>query len=76
MANFDDLDEQVLCSPVGRKRKLNPENHARNKAKKARYSGAGENTSIRRTHNRPRPIEGFCVATILTDEDEDPCHFR
>jgi hypothetical protein len=42
MENFDDIDEPVVLSPVGRKKIADSANSARSIAKKMRLSGAGK----------------------------------
>lgn len=70
MDNFDDIDEPVVLSPAGRKRKCKPGTHARSIAKKARHSGAGKIAHISCTHN----ARNVCMATSLSDDDLKYAH--
>jgi hypothetical protein len=46
MNNFDGIDEPVVVSAVGKKRKASKSNHLREEIKKMRHSGGGKMFSI------------------------------
>ena len=63
--SFDEIDEPVMRSPVGRKQNRRTDDYERNQAKKAQDSAGGKNAAIRCVHNVP----GVCVASTLSDVD-------
>ena len=65
MDGFDEIDEPVMRSPVGRKKNRRTDDYERNQAKKARHSAGGKIAVIRCVHNVP----GVCVASTLSDVD-------
>ena len=67
MDGFDEIDEPVMRSPVGRKKNRRTDDYERNQAKKARHSAGGQIAAIRCVHNVGLP--GVCVASTLLDVD-------
>ena len=65
MENFDDIDEPVVLSPVGRKKRANSANSARSVSKQMRHSGAGRIASISCVHK----ARNVCMATSLSEDD-------
>ena len=67
MDGFDEIDELVMRSPVGRKKNRRTDDYERNQAKKAQHSAGGKIAAIRCVglHNVP----GVCVASTLSDVD-------
>ena len=41
MDNFDEMEEPVMVSPTGKRKRHQTQNSARSRAKNARYSGEG-----------------------------------
>ncbi|XP_041365380.1 uncharacterized protein LOC121380568 [Gigantopelta aegis] len=72
MENFDDIDETVVLSPIGRKRENNSGNSGRSLAKNARHSGAEKPASISCVHN----VRNVCLATSLSNDDLTYAHDR
>ncbi|XP_061746904.1 uncharacterized protein LOC133545391 isoform X2 [Nerophis ophidion] len=60
-----EMDEPVVLSTQGRKKKRMPEGSARALAKKARHSGDGKLQTIACAHNN----NAMCVASTLSPED-------
>ena len=51
MNTFDEIEEPVVLSPDGRKRRRTPENHKRAKSKQMRHSGGGKIPASSCTHD-------------------------
>ena len=64
MEKFDEIDEPVLLSPSGKKRRRQHENSARALAKRPRYSGDEKIPRVSCTHKA-----GVCTASTLTKND-------
>ena len=60
MNTFDEIEEPVVLSPDGRKRRRTPENHKRAKSKQMRHSGGGKSPQVR-AHMTPMNVCG-CMA--------------
>lgn len=66
MNNFDGIEEPVVVSSVGKKRKPSKENHEREVRKRVRNSGGGKKTAIACSHSESRNI---CHADKLAADD-------
>jgi hypothetical protein len=64
MNDFDGIDERVVISPLGRKKRRCPEQSARSVSKKGRHSAVGKIPLISCEHN----VQGMCVATRLSGD--------
>ena len=51
MNNFDGIDEPVVVSAVGKKRKPSKSNHLREEIKKMRHSGGGKMPAVTCCHS-------------------------
>ena len=66
MNNFDGMDEPVMVSAVGKKRKPSKSNHVREEIKKMRHSGGGKMSAVSCSHKK---ATNFCHADTLTPGD-------
>ena len=66
MNQFDGMDEPVIVSVVGKKRKPSKSNHEREKNKKMRHSGGGKMPAVKCSHKK---ATNFCHADTLTPGD-------
>ena len=65
MDNFDEMEEPVMVSRTGKRKRREPQNSARSRAKNARYSGEGLVPRVTCRHNDT----GFCTAGTLNEND-------
>ena len=72
MESFDELDEQVVLSPSGRKQKPDKSNTARENKKKSRHDGSAKKPFIACTHN----THNQCLARTLAPEDLTYAHHQ
>ena len=66
MNNFDGIEEPVVVSSVGKKRKPSKDNHEREVRKRVRNSGGGKIPAIACSHSESK---NFCHADKLTADD-------
>ncbi|KAL1276037.1 hypothetical protein QQF64_035660 [Cirrhinus molitorella] len=66
MYNFDGIEEPVVVSSVGKKRKPSKDNHEREVRKRVRNSGGGKIPAIACSHSESK---NFCHADKLTADD-------
>ncbi|CAL9689385.1 unnamed protein product [Knipowitschia caucasica] len=66
MNNFDDIDEPVVISAIGRKRKPSKDNHSRETIKGMKHSGGGKMPAVICKHTKD---SNFCNADTLTPGD-------
>ncbi len=66
MNNFDGIDEPVVVSAVGKKRKPSKSNHLREEIKKMKHSGGGKMPAVACSHTT---ASNFCHADTLTSGD-------
>lgn len=67
MNTFDGINEPVVVSAVGKKRKPSKNNHLRENVKKMRHSGGGKMPAVTCTHKKS--LKNFCHADTLTPDD-------
>lgn len=71
MEQFDELEERVMLSPVGRKRKRDLNNNKRAREKKFRHSGGGTIPSVNCKHEN---VVNVCLANRLSSDDIAHCN--
>ena len=67
---YDELDEPVVSSPQGRKRKRDSSHYAKNVEKRLRHSGMSIEPTIACNHK----VQSTCLAASLTEDDLNFLH--